>query len=130
MGAGFQFVGEVIKKNLKDETTSVLLFHLGCFALDYIRKTSPYRDPRTDDLMEPEISPLVMDFSAYILNPESREGDTFIAGCRNLDQSALTILDLNKDIFCGMVLKVEISRYGGSIKDRVTKNFAMMQSSM
>lgn len=130
MGAGFQFLGSYVKGILGGGKNATLIFHLGCFALDYIRKTTPYVDPSTKSRTEAELDPELVSFTDYLTYPESRDGDTFIAGCRNLDQANLETLNNNQDDFCVLAMDVTIGKYGGSIKDRVANNFASMQSSL
>lgn len=129
LGAGFQFSGEVLKAKY-GETEAILLFHLGCFVLDYIRMSTAYKHPTTGQLMNPMVNPLHIDFQDYVTSVAARQGDTFIAGCRNIDQASLSVLDSNQDIFCQLVVGVEISKYGGNIKDRVAKTFEAMQAAM
>lgn len=127
LGAGFQFLGDVVAKTQDNINDGILLFHLGCLALDYIRKSSPSKDVATGLTMRPELDPTRYDFTDYIISDSACEGDTFVAGCRNLDQSSLTVLDKNKQRFCEMAVNVDIGKYGGSVKDRVAGNFASMQ---
>lgn len=54
LGAGFQFAGEVLKQKF-GEKDAILLFHLGCFVLDYIRMTTAYKNPTTGQLMNPTV---------------------------------------------------------------------------
>lgn len=62
LGAGFQFLGEVVSKAVKAENDGVLLLHLGCLALDYIRKTSPYKVAATGHSMRPDLDPERLQF--------------------------------------------------------------------
>lgn len=130
MGAGFQFLGAYVRSVLGGGKNAILIFHLGCFALDYIRKTTPHTDPATRSKIEADLDPEVVSFTDYLTDPESRDGDTFIAGCRNLDQANLETLNNNQDDFCQLAMNVTIGKYGGSIKDRVANNFASMQHSL
>lgn len=68
LGAGFQFLGRVIKKSVNNDVKAILLFHLGCFALDYIWKTSPYKDAATGHIMDAELDPTKYTFIKYILS--------------------------------------------------------------
>lgn len=63
------------------------------------------------------------------MSKESRDGDTFVSGCRNLDQSSLSVLEKHKERFCQLAVSVEIGKYGGSVRDRVAGNFASMEDS-
>lgn len=126
LGAGFQFLGQVVidaflKEHYKD---GILLFHIGCMALDYIRKTSPSKDPRTGALRKPDLNPELYDFSNYAVSDIAGSGEVFVAGCRNLDQSTLRVLEDNANEFCRIVTTVDIGRFGGSLQDRVAKNFS------
>lgn len=40
LGAGFQFLGSVVS-SIGDQPERILLFHVGCMVLDFIRRTSP-----------------------------------------------------------------------------------------
>lgn len=108
----------------------VLLFHLGCMALDYIRKTSPSYDSDSGLTDRPLIDPNRLDFSNYTISDVAGEGEVFVAGCRNLDQSALTILSSNAETFYNMVSNVSIGKFGGSVGDRVAKNFSSIAREM
>lgn len=117
LGAGFQFLGKVVIESYSEENykSGLLLFHLGCITLDYIRKTSAYTDSRTGAQRDPLIDPNQTDLVAYACSDEAGEGEVFISGCRNLDQSALTVLEENATIFYNMVRSVKIGKYGGSV---------------
>lgn len=117
LGAGFQFLGRVVIDSYSEEhyKTGLLLFHLGCITLDYIRKTSAYTDSRTGAQRDPQIDPNQTDIVAYACSDEAGEGEVFIAGCRNLDQSALTVLEENATTFYNMVRSVKVGKYGGSV---------------
>lgn len=130
MGAGFQFLGAYVKSVLGGGKNATLIFHIGCFALDYIRKTTPHIDSTTGSRVEADLDPERVSFTDYLTDPESRDGDTFVAGCRNLDQANLEVLNDNQDDFCKFAMNVKIVRYEGSIKDRVANNFASMQHSL
>lgn len=132
LGAGFQFLSrsvmDVYRK--EDYKSGILLFHVGCMALDYIRKTSPSKNPRTGEMIRPDIDPDSFDFSEYVLSNYAGHGEVFIAGCRNLDQSALTVLESHSNEFYEMVENVSISKFGGSVGDRVAKNFSSIAHQM
>lgn len=132
IGAGFQFLGQVVISSYRkeDHREGVLLFHLGCMALDYIRKTSPSYDSDTGVTDRPVIDPNRLDFSDYTLTDEADEGEVFVAGCRNLDQSSLSILGTNANASYHMVSRVSIGRFGGSVTDRVAKNFSSIARDM
>lgn len=117
LGAGFQFLGRVVIDSFSQENykSGLLLFHLGCITLDYIRKTSVYTDSRSGLQQDPLINPNQTDFVAYACSESAGEGEVFIAGCRNLDQSALTILGENATTFYNMVRSVKIGKHGGSV---------------
>lgn len=67
LGAGFQFLGKVVIESYSPEhyKDGLLLFHLGCITLDYIRKTSAYTDPRSGSQQDPLIDPNEVDFTSY-----------------------------------------------------------------
>lgn len=132
LGAGFQFLGRVVvgayeRENYKD---GILLFHLGCIVLDYIRKTSSSYDARSDTQRDPMKNPNMVDFVTYACDDIAGEGEVFIAGCRNLDQSDLTVLEENSSVFYGMVRAVSIGKYGGSLGHRVACNFSSVANEM
>lgn len=132
LGAGFQFLGRVVIESFNEDNykTGLLLFHLGCITLDYIRKTSTYTDSRTGAQQDPQIDPTQIDLVAYACSDEAGEGEVFIAGCRNLDQSALTVLEENATTFYNMVRLVRIGKYGGSLGHRVAQNFSSVANEM
>lgn len=101
-------------------------------ALDYIRKTSPSYDSESGVMARPLIDPniRVHDFSNYKISNVAGEGEVFIAGCRNVEQSALTILGSNSEVFYNMVSNVSIGKFGGSIGDRIAKNFCSIAKEM
>lgn len=117
LGAGFQFLGRVVIDSYREEDykSGLLLFHLGCITLDYIRKTSAYTDSRTGEQQDPLIDPNHTDLVAYACSDDAGLGEVFIAGCRNLDQSALTVLDENATTFYNLLRSVKIGKYGGSV---------------
>lgn len=132
LGAGFQFLGRVVIESYSEENykTGLLLFHLGCITLDYIRKTSVQTDSRTGAQHDPQIDPNEVDLVSYACSDDAGEGEVFIAGCRNLDQSALSVLEENAATFYGMVRQVRVGKYGGSLGHRVAQNFSSVASEM
>lgn len=132
LGAGFQFLGRVVVGSYEREhyKEGLLLFHLGCIALDYIRKTSSSYDARSDSQRDAMINPNEVDFVSYACDDIAGEGEVFIAGCRNLDQSALTVLEENSTTFYNMVCAVSIGKYGGSLGHRVAHNFSSVANEM
>lgn len=125
LGAGFQFLGQTVISifDKEDYRSGVLLFHLGCMVLDYIRKTSPSMDAQSSIARRPLVDPNKVDFMTYVFDGHAGEGEVFIAGCRNLDQSALTVLEDESESYTDMVRKVSVGRFGGSVGDRIAKNF-------
>lgn len=132
IGAGFQFLGKVVVESFSPENykSGLLLFHLGCIVLDYIRKTSAYTDSRSGLQRDALIDPNEVDFISYACSESAGEGEVFIAGCRNLDQSALTVLEENAATFYEMVRSVRIGKYGGSLGHRVAQNFSSVANEM
>lgn len=132
IGAGFQFLGKMVISSYTEENyrDAVLLFHLGCMVLDYIRKTSPIYDQASKENFDPEIDPKRMNFEDYILEDAAGTGNVFIAGCRNLDQSTLSILSEHAEEYYLLATKVHVGRFGGSIGDRVAKNFCSIANEM
>lgn len=132
LGAGFQFLGQTVTDSFGRENykEGILLFHIGCMALDYIRKTSPSKDPRTGEPRQPDLDPELYEFCNYAVSDGAGSGEVFVAGCRNLDQSTLKVLETNAEDFCKMVDAVDIGRFGGSLQDRVAKNFTSIARAM
>lgn len=132
IGAGFQFLGPVVALAFGPEGKKygVLLFHAGCMALDYIRKTSPAYDSETGLTDGPLIDPSAVDFLSYSVMDVAGEGEVFVAGCRNIDQSTLSVLGAGSKAFYELISRIKIGRYGGSVGDRVAKNFSSIAKEM
>lgn len=64
------------------------------------------------------------------MSESAGEGEVFIAGCRNLDQSSLTVLEENSTTFYEMIRSVKIGKYGGSLGHRVAQNFSLVANEM
>lgn len=81
LGAGFQFLVPHVR-GLYNEPQGILVFHVGCMVLDYIRKTSHKMNPESAAMSRPEINPETTSFSSYATGKLAGAGETFLAGCR------------------------------------------------
>lgn len=128
LGAGFQFLGSAVSDAV-EAPEGIILFHLGCMVLDYIRRTSPTTSPSGMQNAQ-EINPEFVKFYEYAISERAGEGETFIAGCRNVNDSALSAIISNKKLFCEIASSAHVGTYGGNVKDRVAKNFKGMSTSL
>lgn len=90
----------------------------------------PVLDQASGSRTDPEISPEEYSFTTYIINDLAGEGDVFIAGCRKLDQSALSVLGANSKALLEMAMQVKIGRFGGRVRDRVAANFGLITQNL
>lgn len=74
------------------------------------------------------MNPKFVKFYDYATSERAGDGETFMAGCRNVNDSALAAINSNKELLCKIVNSVHIGTYGGNVKDRVVKNFKGMST--
>lgn len=128
LGAGFQFLGSVVS-GIGEAPEGIILFYVGCMVLDFFRRTSPSVNSRGMS-MQPEIDPEFTSFCDYATDGTAGTGETFMAGCRNVNDSALLAINNNRVLFCEIVNSIHIGKHGGNIKDRVARNFKSLSTDL
>lgn len=64
----------------------------------------------------PEIDPEITSLADYATGDIAGECETFLAGCRNTNESSLSAIDQNKEAYCKIIGSVYVGKFRGELK--------------